>query len=291
VEALNLDGGGSSQLAVGNTFVNTPSDTDPRIVPAILSIVSTDALNLHDTPALELHLDTEADDTEMVGNWTESADPGSYGSSNALVIPSGEGLNHVTYHLGLSQEADYEVYAWWVADPDRSEDTPYIIYHKNGTDTVRVDQTINGSFWNIIGNYTFTGTASDIIKITDGGTTGGTICADAIRIISYDKATGIHRPTIQSERGFKLLQNYPNPFNQETQIKYQLPSQCDVKINVFNIKGQKIKTLITEKQSAGWHIVTWDGKDLNGDQLSSGIYIVQVEANGLKSVKQMMLTR
>ncbi|MCK4751698.1 MAG: SBBP repeat-containing protein, partial [Bacteroidales bacterium] len=51
VEALNLDGGGSSQLAVGNTFVNTPSDETPRKVPAILSIVNTNALNLHDTPA------------------------------------------------------------------------------------------------------------------------------------------------------------------------------------------------------------------------------------------------
>ncbi len=178
-----------------------------------------------------------------------------------------------------------------MADADRSEDAPYIIYHKNGTDTVRVDQTINGSFWNIIGNYTFTGTASDIIKITDGGTTGGTICADAIRIVSYDNATGFPSPISHSAGAINLLQNYPNPFNQETQIKYQLPSTSEVKIIVFNVKGQKIKTLIREKQSAGWHTVTWDGKDLNGDQLSSGIYIVQVEANGLKSVKQMMLTR
>ena len=291
VEALNLDGGGSSQLAVGNSFVNIPSDPTPRVVPSILSIIHTNALHLHDTPLLELHLDTEGADTEKVGDWTESAETGSFGSSNALVIQSGEGLNHVTYHLGLSQEADYEVYAWWVADADRSEDAPYIIYHKNGTDTVRVDQTINGSFWNIIGNYTFTGTASDIIKITDGGTTGGTICADAIRIVSYDNATGFPSPISHSAGAIKLLQNYPNPFNQETQIKYQLPSTSEVKIIVFNVKGQKIKTIIAEKQGAGWHIVTWDGKDLNGDQVSSGIYFVQVEADGFKAVKQMMLTR
>ena len=291
VEALNLDGGGSSQLVVGNTFVNTPSDPTPRSVPSILSIVHSNALHLHDNPALEFHLDTEADDTEKVGDWTESAETGSFGSSNALVIPSGEGLNHVTYHLGLTQETDYEVYAWWVASEDRSTDSPCIIYHKNGIDTVRVDQTINGSFWNIIGNYTFTGTASDMIKITDGGTTGGTICADAIRIVSYDGATGISGPISYSAGAIKLQQNYPNPFSHETQIKYQLPSSSDVTIIVYNIKGQKIRILVDEIQAAGWHSVTWDGRNMNGDPESSGTYIIQVEADGLKAGMQMMLAR
>jgi len=290
VEALNLDGGGSSQLAVGNTFVNKPSDTYPRAVPSILSIVHADAVQSV-IPDWVLYRDTHEDATEIVGGWTESTDPGAYGSSNALVIPSGVGENHVLYNLELSEEAESEVYFWWVAGPDRSEDAPYIIYHKDGTDTVRVNQTINGSFWNMIGTYTFTGTASDIIKITDGGTTGGIICADAIRIVSAEKTTGIFSPNLPSEDGFKLEQNYPNPFNLETNISYQLPSTSDVKITVFNIKGQKIKTLISEKQSAGWHTVIWDGTNLNGDLESNGTYIVQVEANGRKAVMQMMLLR
>jgi hypothetical protein len=290
MEALNLDGGGSSQLAVGNTFVNKPSDTSPRAVPSILSIVHSDAVQSV-IPDWVLYRDTHEDATEIVGGWTESTDPRAYGSSNALVIPSGVGENHVLYNLELSEEAESEVYFWWVAGPDRSEDAPYIIYHKDGTDTVRVNQTINGSFWNMIGTYTFTGTASDIIKITDGGTTGGVICADAIRIVSAEKTTGIFSPNLPSEDGFKLEQNYPNPFNLETNISYQLPSTSDVKIIVFNIKGQKIKTLISKKQSAGWHTVIWDGTNLNGDLESNGTYIVQVEANGRKAVMQMMLLR
>jgi hypothetical protein len=291
VEALNLDGGGSSQLAVGNTFVNTPSDPVPREVPSILSIIHTDALHLHDTPLLELHLDTDAENTEKVGDWSESAETGSFGSSNALLIPSGEGLNYVTYNLGLSREADYEIYAWWVASEDRSKDAPYIIHHKTGIDTVRVDQTINGSFWNIIGNYTFTGTASDMIKITDGGTTGGNICADAIRIVSYDGATGITKPNLHPAGAVRLLQNYPNPFKLETQIKYHLPSASDAKVIVFNLKGQQIKMLIHEEQITGWHTVTWDGTDMNGGRVATGIYIVQVEAGGFKASNQVVLTR
>ena len=291
MEALNLDGGGSSQLAVGDQFVNTPSDPEERAIPSILSIVPTDALHLQDVPAMEFFLDTEGDNAEVVGNWTETTDTGSYGISSALIIPSGEGLNQVTYHPGLSQEAEYEINAWWVASDDRCKDTPYIISHKNGTDTVRVDQTIHGSFWNIIGNYTFTGTASDMIRITDGGTSDGTICADAIRLVSYDAASGITGPTSRSEGAVRLLQNYPNPFSLETQIKYHLPSIADVKIFVFNIKGQKIKLLADEKQSAGWHALTWDGTDMTGERVSSGIYFVQVVADGYKASRQMTLTR
>ena len=178
-----------------------------------------------------------------------------------------------------------------MASDERSQDVPYIFYHKDGTDTVRVDQTINGSFWNVIGNYTFTGTASDKIKITDGATTGGTICADAIRVVSYDEATGIHPRGIRSDHAVRLMQNYPNPFSRETQIRYELPFRSDVKITVFNMKGQKIKTLVGEKQNAGWHTVTWDGKNSKGDLENNGTYFVRVEANGLTAVRQMMLLR
>jgi flagellar hook assembly protein FlgD len=65
----------------------------------------------------------------------------------------------------------------------------------------------------------------------------------------------------------------------------------NLKINVFNMKGQKTKMLVNEIQSAGWHTVTWEGTDTNGDRVSSGIYFVQMEADGFMAVKQMVLTR
>jgi hypothetical protein len=69
------------------------------------------------------------------------------------------------------------------------EDTWCITYHKNGTVRVTIALTINGSFWDIIGIYTFTATASDIIEFTDDGTTERSICTDAIRILSFDETT------------------------------------------------------------------------------------------------------
>jgi len=167
VEAINLDGGGSSQLAIGNSFVNSPEEHRP--VPSIFSIVHSDSLNLGKEPVLYRLVDTENDNVIKVGDWIEATTSGAYGSSNSLVIPAGLGNNYIQYNLALNPDADYEVYAWWVEGKDRSIDTPFIISHKNGTDTVLVDQTYNGSFWNIIGNYTFTGTNLDFVKITDGG--------------------------------------------------------------------------------------------------------------------------
>jgi len=291
VEALNLDGGGSSQMAIGDAFVNKPSDPVPREVPAILSIVHSDAVNNSATPDWVMYRYTDSDDTEKEGAWTESTDPGVYGSSNALVIPAGEGMNHIQYHLGLTQEADCEVYAWWVAAADRCEDTPYIIYHKNGTDTVRVDQTGYGSFWNILGNYTFSGTSSDLVKITDGGTTGGMICADAIRIVSYEDVTGMSGPNVRPMADFTLTQNYPNPFSQETEVSYRLSATTDVNIVVIDLQGKQIRTLVSQKQNAGDFSVTWDGRDMMGEQVSGGVYFIRMEAGGFRDVKQMVLTR
>ncbi len=289
VEALNLDGGGSSQMAIGNAFVNTPSDETPRAVPTILSIVHTNAVDV--LPPWAMYGYSDSDDTEKVGGWIESTDPGAYGSSNALVIPSGEGMNYIQYQLELPQEAEYEVYAWWVAAPDRSSDAPIIIYHKNGIDTIRVDQTGFGSFWNIIGNYTFTGTSSDIIRITDGGTTGGYTCADAIKIATYDDITGIPRPLATSIEGFGLMQNYPNPFSQETEINYQLPKVSDVHIVIIDMQGRQIRTLVNQKQSAGNFTVKWNGKNSSGAHVASGVYFIQMEADDFRAVNEMVLMR
>jgi len=178
-----------------------------------------------------------------------------------------------------------------VAGSDRCQDTPYIIYHKNGIDTVRVDQTGYGSFWNIIGNFTFSGTPSDIIKITDGGTTDGYICADAVRIVPYDNVTGIHSSIIHSTDGYGLMQNHPNPFSQETEINYQLPKASDVNLSVFDLQGRQIKTLVHQKQDAGHYAVTWNGTDGGGDRVASGVYFIQMEAKGYRAVIEMLYTK
>ncbi len=85
---------------------------------------------------------------------------------------------------------------------------------------------------------------------------------------------------------YKLEQNYPNPFNPKTMIKYQLPMTNEVELSVFNLLGQKVAILITEKQQAGYHQVEWDASGF-----ASGIYYYQLVAGEYREVKKMILLR
>ena len=90
---------------------------------------------------------------------------------------------------------------------------------------------------------------------------------------------------------FSLSQNFPNPFNPRTSIRYALPSDAKVKLVIYNVLGQKIKTLVEGHQTAGYNTVWWDGNDENGDQVASGIYFYRLEAGKFNEVKKMMLLK
>ncbi|HEX9975579.1 MAG TPA: discoidin domain-containing protein, partial [bacterium] len=85
---------------------------------------------------------------------------------------------------------------------------------------------------------------------------------------------------------FSLEQNYPNPFNPDTQIRYSIPSESNVKLEVFNINGCKVASLVDTKQSKGIYFVTFSGEDL-----SSGIYYYRLEAGNNRQVKRMVLIK
>ena len=90
---------------------------------------------------------------------------------------------------------------------------------------------------------------------------------------------------------FKLETNFPNPFNPETLIQYQLPEPAHVTLTVYNLLGQKIRTLIDKKQQAGYHSVHWDGRDEMGSSVASGMYFYVLRAGDFMDVKKMMLLR
>ena len=90
---------------------------------------------------------------------------------------------------------------------------------------------------------------------------------------------------------FELEQNYPNPFNPETKIEYQLPRDTQVKINIYNIRGEKVKTLVNDKENAGHHSVIWNGTDDRNRELSSGIYLYRIKIDGYCATKKMLLVK
>jgi hypothetical protein len=78
-------------------------------------------------------------------------------------------------------------------------------------------------------------------------------------------------------QSFALHQNYPNPFNPSTEIKYDLPEQGQVVLSIFNVVGQKVRTLVDESKEAGYHRIVWDGKDDVGNGVASGIYLYRID--------------
>lgn len=103
-------------------------------------------------------------------------------------------------------------------------------------------------------------------------------------------SSGIEIPAITKFNG-----NYPNPFNPITTFSYSLANESKVDLKIFNIKGQKIKTLVHDRQIAGLHQITWDGTDDNGKHVSTGIYFSHCGINSgdsdYTSVKKVILLK
>jgi immune inhibitor A len=90
---------------------------------------------------------------------------------------------------------------------------------------------------------------------------------------------------------YSLNQNYPNPFNPETKIEYDLKKDGRVKLEVFNVLGQKIVTLVDQHEQKGNHCVTWNGTDQKGRQLPSGVYFYQITTDSFQKANKMILLK
>ena len=90
---------------------------------------------------------------------------------------------------------------------------------------------------------------------------------------------------------YRLSQNYPNPFNSQTAIHYGLPIQSHVNISVYNMIGQKVAILLDKGIEVGTYSLIWDGKDDNGEDLASGVYLYRIEADGFVQTRKLVLMR
>jgi hypothetical protein len=90
---------------------------------------------------------------------------------------------------------------------------------------------------------------------------------------------------------YSLFQNYPNPFNPETEIRYALPERAYVRLEVYNLLGQKVVTLADGSQDAGEFAVRWNGTDDRGVSLASGIYFYRLQAGEFSATKKMIFLK
>ncbi|MDZ7376860.1 MAG: T9SS type A sorting domain-containing protein, partial [candidate division KSB1 bacterium] len=88
--------------------------------------------------------------------------------------------------------------------------------------------------------------------------------------------------------GYELGNAYPNPFNGQTAIQYSLARPADVSIAIYNLQGQKIRTLLSERQTAGNHTVHWNGHDELNQPVGSGVYLYRITINNSSEAKRVV---
>jgi len=92
-------------------------------------------------------------------------------------------------------------------------------------------------------------------------------------------------------KDFALHPNFPNPFNPSTKIVYDLASQSDVRLEIYNLMGQKVNTLVSANQSVGRHTVTWNATDQFGREVSAGVYLYRLYTSNKVFTRKMILIK
>ena len=126
--------------------------------------------------------------------------------------------------------------------------------------------------------------------VTGEGTTKTNLASNIFR-----RKTGASGKVVAAVRGVptisRLEPNYPNPFNSTTQITYRLAAAGPVRLAIFNVLGQSVRTLVDQVQAAGFYQVHWDGRDQRGGVVSTGVYLMRLHYPGGVQAGRLLLLK
>lgn len=184
VEAVNLDGGGSSALVAANEVVNVPADIPGGDRNSLRKNASALVLSEIIQPEEKeiVYLDTDSDNYAEIGLWKTSNLSNYYGRTPSRTALASHTYNEAIYTFeGLSRRP-YQLAAWWTVDEENTQETAYVLHHGRTTDTLWVDQSSwSGSGkWNVLGNFIIG--PEDFLKVLGAGTQGK-MQVDAIRLV------------------------------------------------------------------------------------------------------------
>jgi hypothetical protein len=131
-------------------------------------------------------------------------------------------------------------------------------------------------------------TGSLIVTGTDVNHQVGTVTIPATFHVD---PVGVEDNSNNLPKEFALAQNYPNPFNPTTEIRFALPTKSHVTLDVYNVLGQKVKTLVNDNMDAGYKSVTWNGTDQTGSTISSGTYFYILKTGDKTFTKKMTMLK
>jgi len=124
--------------------------------------------------------------------------------------------------------------------------------------------------------------------VTGPGGSTGEVKESYIKV--SDPGTGVVNSSAIPHK-FHLYQNFPNPFNSSTEIKYDIAEPSMVRINIYSMMGEKIADLVDSYIQRGSYSVVWNGKNVSGANVPSGIYFVLIEAGKFTDKKKILLVK
>ncbi|UCB52423.1 MAG: T9SS type A sorting domain-containing protein [Candidatus Zixiibacteriota bacterium] len=148
--------------------------------------------------------------------------------------------------------------------------------------------------WTMLNVHTTASTPLGIYILTiTGKQIGESLEHDVTVFLEVQEPTDVEDQTDNPNipRRFALFQNQPNPFNPVTQISYQLPEACQVRVIVYDLRGQKVRTIVDGYQEAGYRRIVWDGRNDRGDVVASGIYFYKIKAGDFVDSKKMVILK
>jgi hypothetical protein len=213
-------------------------------------------------------------------------------SGNELWVKRFNCANGIDTPYGLAVDGSNDVYVTGMSGCDGATSFDYVTikYYSNG-DTAWVARyhgpVENGNDYafalalDSAGNVYVTGRS-------DGIDTGSDYCT-----IKYVQTTDVKDEAKEQGKpaDFSLSQNYPNPFNPSTTMNYSVDRKGLVLLVIYDVLGRQVRTLVNERKERGSYSVRWDGKDDEGQQLSSGVYFYQLKICDYTSSKKMLLLK
>lgn len=240
VEAVNLDGGGSSTLVVGEEVVNRPSDGYARAVASAL-VLGPPPGDAGGGGLAEAVFDTgDGCCYREMGDWFETANDGYYGTTRSRLNETGTGADRAVFRFDGIEAGRYEVAAWWVPSFNRAVDAPFTVYQDGAGTTVRADQTVPGTLgqWNALG--TFDLAPGDSVVVTDdatGTTSPAYVVADAVRLTLLSRVGTEADGVPGTAAGLSV---FPNPARSHATLAFTLRRPGPVAGVIVDVLGREV---------------------------------------------------
>lgn len=197
-------------------------------------------------------------------------------------VQYGAGYNYVSvFCADLDGDGDLDLAA------ARFANSPNVSIFKNNGDGTFQSEVRYGA-----GDYSWGVFCADLDGDSDLDLVVPSLYSNNVSILLNQTVTDVEDEGIdQLPKLYSLSQNYPNPFNQSTKIEFTLNKSGFVRLNIYDLLGRKVRTLVSQHLSSGHKSVLWDGKNDLGKDVASGIYFYQLRIGDFSETKKLVLLK